>query len=94
MLKDELSKKISVGSSPTSITNISKHVVEIMNECFEITKQNSSLNAAIYDLLMTSNFLFVDKLASLCDSYSRASKQGKELWNEILQNLSLITLKG
>ncbi|WP_455490309.1 cell division protein FtsK [Granulicatella sp.] len=93
MLKDELGEKVSVGSSPTSLAKLSRQFVEIMNERFEIIKQNSSLNADAYDLEMTPNFLFVDELASIRDSCG-ASKQGKELWNEILQNLGLIARKG
>ena len=93
MLKDELGEKVSVGSSPTSLAKLSRQFVEIMNERFEIIKQNSSLNADAYDLGMTPNFLFVDELASIRDSCG-ASKQGKELWNEILQNLGLIARKG
>ena len=42
---------------------------------------------------MTPNFLFIDELASIRDSCG-SSKQGKELWNEILQNLGLIARKG
>lgn len=93
MLKDELGEKVSVGSSPTSLAKLSRQFVEIMNERFEIIKQNSSLNADAYDLGMTPNFLFVDELASIRDSCG-ASKQGKDLWNEILQNLGLIARKG
>lgn len=93
MLKDELGEKVSVGSSPTSLAKLSRQFVEIMNERFEIIKQNSSLNADAYDLGMTPNFLFVDELASIRDSCG-VSKQGKELWNEILQNLGLIARKG
>lgn len=95
LLQEELGEKISVGSSPTSLAKLSRQFVEIMNARFEIIKQNSSLNADAYDLGigMTPNFLFVDELASIRDSCG-ASKQGKELWNEILQNLGLIARKG
>lgn len=93
MLKNELGEKVSVGSSPTSLAKLSRQFVEIMNARFEIIKQNSSLNADAYDLGMTPNFLFIDELASIRDSCG-ASKQGKELWNEILQNLGLIARKG
>ena len=93
MLKNELGEKVSVGSSPTSLAKLSRQFVEIMNERFEIIKQNSSLNADAYDLVMTPNILFVEELASIRDSCG-ASKQGKELWNEILQNLGLIARKG
>ncbi len=93
MLKDELGEKVSVGSSPTSLAKLSREFVSIMNARFEIIKQNSSLNSDAYDLGMTPNFLFVDELASIRDSCG-SSKQGKELWNEILQNLGLIARKG
>lgn len=95
LLQEELGEKISVGSSPTSLAKLSRQFVEIMNARFEIIKQNSSLNADAYDLGigMTPNFLFIDELASIRDSCG-ASKQGRELWNEILQNLGLIARKG
>ena len=93
MLKDELGEKVSVGSSPTSLAKLSRQFVEIMNERFEIINQNSSLNEDYYYLGIKTNFLFVDELASIRDSCG-ASKQGKELWNEILQNLGLIARKG
>lgn len=93
LLKEELGEQISVGSSPTSLAKLSREFVEMMNARFEIIKQNSSLNADGYDLGMTPNFLFVDELASIRDSCG-SSKQGKELWNEILQNLGLIARKG
>lgn len=93
LLQEELGEQISVGSSPTSLAKLSRQFVEMMNERFEVIKQNSSLNADAYDLGMTPNFLFVDELASIRDSCG-SSKQGKELWNEILQNLGLIARKG
>ena len=93
LLEEELGKSVSVGSSPTSLAKLSRQFVEMMNERFEVIKQNSSLNADAYDLGMTPNFLFIDELASTRDSCG-SSKQGKELWNEILQNLGLIARKG
>ncbi|NQM62569.1 cell division protein FtsK [Streptococcus suis] len=93
LLQEELGKQISVGSSPTSLAKLSRQFVKIMDERFEVIKQNSSLNADAYDLGMTPNFLFIDELASIRDSCG-SSKQGKELWNEILQNLGLIARKG
>ena len=93
LLQEELGEQISVGSSPTSLAKLSRQFVEKMNERFEVIKQNSSLNADAYDLGMTPNFLFIDELASIRDSCG-SSKQGKELWNEILQNLGLIARKG
>lgn len=93
LLQEELGEQITAGSSPQMLAKLSREFVEIMNERFEIIKQNSSLNADAYDLGMTPNFLFVDELASIRDSCG-SSKQGKELWNEILQNLGLIARKG
>lgn len=93
ILQAELGEQITIGSSPASLAKLSREFVEIMNTRFEIIKQNSSLNADAYDLGMTPNFLFVDELASIRDSCG-SSKQGKELWNEILQNLGLIARKG
>ena len=93
LLEEELGKSVSVGSSPTSLAKLSRQFVEMMNERFEVIKQNSSLNADAYDLGITPNFLFIDELASIRDSCG-SSKQGKELWNEILQNLGLIARKG
>lgn len=93
LLQEELGEQISVGSSPTSLVKVSRNFLKIMNERFEIIKQNSSLNADAYDLGMTPNFLFVDELASIRDTCG-STKQGRELWNEILQNLGLIARKG
>ncbi|VQX84257.1 Cell division FtsK/SpoIIIE [Streptococcus pneumoniae] len=92
LLQEELGEKISVGFSPASLAKLSRQFVEIMNDRFEIIKQNSSLNADAYELGMTPNFLFIDELASIRDSCS--GKHGKELWDEILQNLGLIARKG
>ncbi|HEM5037485.1 FtsK/SpoIIIE domain-containing protein [Streptococcus suis] len=93
LLQEELGEQISVGSSPQMLAKLSREFVENMNARFEIIKQNSSLNADSYDLGITPNFLFIDELASIRDSCG-SSKQGKELWNEILQNLGLIARKG
>ena len=92
LLQEELGEQILVGSSPTSLAKLSRQFVEMMNERFEVIKQNSSLNADAYDLGMTPNFLFIDELASIRDSCG-SSKQGKELWSEILKNLGLIARK-
>ncbi|MEI4342411.1 FtsK/SpoIIIE domain-containing protein [Streptococcus suis] len=93
LLQEELGEQIAVGSSPQILAKLSREFVENMNARFEIIKQNSSLNADSYDLGITPNFLFIDELASIRDSCG-SSKQGKELWNEILQNLGLIARKG
>ncbi|KUE91615.1 cell division protein FtsK [Streptococcus equinus] len=93
LLQEELGEQIAIGSSPQMLAKLSREFVDIMNARFEVIKQNSSLNADAYDLEMTPNFLFVDELASIRDSCG-SSKQGKELWNEILQNLGLIARKG
>ena len=93
LLQEELGEQIAVGSSPQMLAKLSREFVEIMNERFEIIERNSTLNADAYDLEMIPNFLFVDELASIRDSCG-SSKQGKELWNEILQNLGLIARKG
>ncbi|HHT7814419.1 TPA: cell division protein FtsK [Streptococcus suis] len=93
LLQEELGEQIAIGSSPQMLAKLSREFVDIMNARFEVIKQNSSLNADAYDLGMTPNFLFVDELASIRDSCG-SSKQGKELWNEILQNLGLIARKG
>ena len=94
LLQEDLGEQIAVGSSPQMLAKLSREFVEIMNERFEIIKQNSSLNADAYDLGMTPNFLFVDELASIRDSCGSSKQGGKELWNEILQNLGLIARKG
>lgn len=93
LLQEELGEQIAVGSSPQMLAKLSREFVDIMNERFEMIERNSTLNADAYDLEMTPNFLFVDELASIRDSCG-SSKQGKELWNEILQNLGLIARKG
>ncbi|MBS8089108.1 cell division protein FtsK [Streptococcus suis] len=93
LLQEELGEQIAVGSSPQMLAKLSREFVDIMNERFEIIERSSTLNADAYDLEMTPNFLFVDELASIRDSCG-SSKQGKELWNEILQNLGLIARKG
>lgn len=94
LLQEDLGEQIAVGSSPQMLAKLSREFVEIMNERFEIIKQSSSLNADAYDLGMTPNFLFVDELASIRDSCGSSKQGGKELWNEILQNLGLIARKG
>lgn len=93
LLHEELGEQVAVGSSPQMLAKLSRQFVEIMNERFKIIERNSVLNADIYDLCLTPNFLFIDELASIRDSCG-SSKQGKELWNEILQNLGLIARKG
>lgn len=93
LLQEELGEQIAIGSSPQMLAKLSREFVDIMNARFEVIKQNSSLNSDAYDLEMNPNFLFVDELASIRDSCG-SSKQGKELWNEILQNLGLIARKG
>ena len=93
LLHEELGEQVAVGSSPQVLVKLSRQLVEIMNERFTIIERNSVLNADIYDLSLTPNFLFIDELASIRDSCG-SSKQGKELWNEILQNLGLIARKG
>lgn len=93
LLREELGHNVSVGQTPTSLAKLSREFVEVMNARFEVIKNSNSLNADAYDLNMTSNFLFIDELASIRDSCG-SNKQGKELWNEILQNLGLIARKG
>ncbi|WP_242225791.1 FtsK/SpoIIIE domain-containing protein [Bacillus cereus group sp. BfR-BA-01358] len=93
ILEQELESNVFVGQTPQSLAKLSREFVEAMNARFEIIKENTSLNADAYDLGMTPNFLFIDELASIRDSCG-SSKQGKELWNEILQNLGLIARKG
>lgn len=93
LLHEELGEQVAVGSSPQMLAKLSRKFIDNMDARFKIIKQNSSLNSDAYDLGMTPNFLFVDELASIRDSCG-SSKQGKELWNEILQNLGLIARKG
>lgn len=93
LLRDELGNNVSVGQTPTSLAKLSREFVEVMNARFEVIKNSDSLNADAYDLHMLPSFLFVDELASIKDSCG-SNKQGKELWNEILQNLGLIARKG
>lgn len=92
LLQKELGQQIAVGSSPQMLAKLSREFVDIMNARFEIIEQSSTLNADAYDLGMTPNFLFIDELASIRDSCG-LSKQGKELWSEILKNLGLIARK-
>jgi putative uncharacterized protein gbs0241 len=93
LLEEKLGERISVGFSPTSLAKISREFVEVMDRRFEMIQRNTSLNADAYDLGLPPNFLFVDELASIRDSCG-FSKQGKELWSEILKNLGLIARKG
>lgn len=93
LLQKELGQQIAVGSSPQMLAKLSREFVDIMNERFKIIEQSSMLNADAYDLGMTPSFLFVDELASIRDSCG-LSKQGKELWQEILKSLGLIARKG
>ena len=90
LLEEEIGNQVTVGTSPTSLAKLSREFVEMMNERFEVIKQNSSLNADGYELGLTPSFLFVDELASIRDSCGSS----KQLWNEILQNLGLIARKG
>lgn len=93
ILQETLGNQISVGQTPHSLAKLSREFCEIMNARFEVIKNSDVLNADAYDLKMTPNFLFVDELASIRDSCG-SSKEGKALWNEILQNLGLIARKG
>ena len=93
LLQAELGEKISVGSSPTSLAQISRQFVELMDKRFEIIKLHNQLNADGYRLGLPPSFLFVDELASIRDTCG-STKQGRETWNEILQNLGLIARKG
>ncbi|HHK6555134.1 TPA: cell division protein FtsK [Streptococcus pneumoniae] len=96
LLHEELGEQVAVGSSPQLLAQLSRKFIENMDARFKIIKQNSSLNADIYELDelgLVPNFLFVDELASIRDSCG-STKQGRETWNEILQNLGLIARKG
>ena len=93
ILKNILGENISVGQSPNSLAKLSREMVEIMDERYELISKSQALNADGYDLNMIPSFLFVDELASIKDSCG-SSKEGKALWNEILQNLGLIARKG
>lgn len=93
ILADEIEGNISIGQTPSSLAKLSREFVEAMNLRFELIKESSTLNADAYDLGLTPNFLFIDELASIRDSCG-SSKQGKELWNEIIQNIGLIARKG
>lgn len=92
-LEDELFGNVSAGQTPQSLAKLSREFVEAMNARFEMIGESKTLNADGYDLGLTPNFIFIDELASIRDSCG-SSKQGKELWNEILQNLGLIARKG
>ena len=93
ILSAEIDGNISVGQTPSSLAKLSREFVEAMDLRYELIKENSSLNADGYDLGFTPNFLFIDELASIRDSCG-SSKQGKELWNEVIQNIGLIARKG
>ena len=93
LLHEELGEQVAVGSSPQMLAQLSRKFIQNMDARFKIIKQNSSLNADAYDLEMTPNFLFVDELASIRDTCG-STKQGRDLWGEILQNLGLIARKG
>lgn len=93
LLQKELGENVSVGQTPTSLVKLSREFVQIMNNRFDVIKHNNTLNADAYDLGMIPNFLFIDELASIKDSCG-SDKKGKDLWNEILQNLGLIARMG
>ncbi len=93
ILKEELGGNFSIGQTPTDLAKLSREFVVKMNNRFEIIGKSKSLNADGYDLGFTPSFFFVDELASIRDSCG-SSKEGKNLWNEILQNLGLIARKG
>lgn len=93
ILQETLGEQINIGQTPHSLAKLSREFCQIMNERFELIKNSETLNADAYDLKMIPNFLFVDELASIRDSCG-SSKEGKALWNEILQNLGLIARKG
>ncbi|MCP8851825.1 MULTISPECIES: FtsK/SpoIIIE domain-containing protein [Latilactobacillus] len=87
------SEHISIGSSPNMLAKLAREFVDEMNSRFEIIKHQGALNADAYDLNMTPNFLFIDELASIKDECG-SSKDGKNLWQEILGYLGLIAKKG
>lgn len=93
LLQQELGENVSIGQSPNSLAKLSREFVAKMNDRFDQIKNSNTLNADGYELGMTPNFLFIDELASIKDSCG-STKQGKELWNEIIQNLGLIARKG
>lgn len=94
LIQDNIgSEHISVGSSPSMLAKLAREFVEEMNSRFEIIKQQGALNADAYDLNITPNFLFIDELASIKDECG-SSKDGKNLWQEILGYLGLIAKKG
>ena len=82
ILKNILGENISVGQTPNSLAKLSREMVEIMDERYELISKSQALNADGYDLNMIPSFLFVDELASIKDSCG-SSKEGKALWNEI-----------
>lgn len=93
IISEEIGGNISVGQTPSSLAKLSREFVEAMDLRFELIKESNALNADAYDLGLTPNFLFIDELASIRDSCG-SSKQGKELWNEIIQNIGLVARKG
>ncbi|WP_430615980.1 hypothetical protein IGI71_003315 [Enterococcus sp. DIV1279b] len=93
IISEEIDGNISVGQTPSSLAKLSREFVEAMDLRFELIKESNALNADAYDLGLTPNFLFIDELASIRDSCG-SSKQGKELWNEIIQNIGLVARKG
>lgn len=92
ILQDEI-PNVYIGQTPHDLAKLSRKFVESMDGTFELIKENTALNADAYDLGRTPSFLFIDELASIRDSCGN-SKQGKSLWEEILQNLGLIARKG
>lgn len=93
ILEEELVGNISAGQTPHDLAKLSREFVKAMDERFKLIGENSTLNADGYDLALTPSFLFVDELASIKDTCG-SSKEGKNLWNEVLQNLSLVAKKG
>lgn len=94
LIQENLGREcVSVGSSPNMLAKLAREFVEDMNSRFEIIKQQGALNADAYGLNMTPNFLFIDELASIKDECG-SSKDGKNLWQEILGYLGLIAKKG
>lgn len=93
IISEEIDGNISVGQTPSSLAKLSREFVEAMDLRFELIKESNALNADAYDLGLTPSFLFVDELASIRNSCG-SSKQGKELWSEIIQNVGLVARQG
>lgn len=93
LTQQELAGNVSIGSTPNALAKLSREFVEAMNERFEIIKKQGKLNADAYDLKLTPSFLFVDELASIRNTCTN-TKQGKELWQEIVTNIGLVSKKG